>query len=202
MPGAVDEHERRLLDGMAEAITEKGYAATTIADVVSRARVSKRTFYEHFADKEAAFLATYSTVSNDMLALITEAASVEAPWQERIEAGVRAYLTELAAHPALTRTFLVEIQAAGPNALALRREVMTRFARGLQAIVASVAETDPSVPPLPDGLATAIVGGINELLLGGVEEGGAEDLTELTDTASAFIHAVLTAPREPRGQTP
>jgi hypothetical protein len=102
---------------------------------------------------------------------------------------VRAYLTELAAHPALTRTFLVEIQAAGPKALALRRDVLSRFARGLQAIVAS----DEAVLPLPDGLATAIVGGINELLLRAVEDEGAEDLAALTDTASRFIRAVLTA---------
>ena len=195
MAGTDDNHRQRLLEGMAEAITDKGYAATTIADVVSRARVSKRTFYEHFADKEAAFLATYPAASDDMLAVIAEAAAIDAPWQERIEAGVRAYLTELAAHPALTRTFLVEIQAAGPRALALRRDVMTRFARGLQAIVADVASKDERVAPLSDGLATAIVGGINELLLRGVEEGGAEDLTELTETASAFIRAVLSARR-------
>jgi AcrR family transcriptional regulator len=189
MASATDEHTRRLLEGMAAAITEKGYAATTVADVVAHARVSKRTFYERFTDKEAAFLATYSAASDDMLAVIAAAAATDAPWQERIEAGVRAYLTELAAHPALTRTFLVEIQAAGPKALALRRDVLSRFARGLQAIVAS----DEAVPPLPDGLATAIVGGINELLLRAVEDEGAEDLAALTDTASRFIRAVLTA---------
>ena len=186
MAGTGDEHRQRLLEGMAGAITEKGYTATTIADVVSRAHVSKRTFYEHFADKEDAFLATYSAASDDMLRVIASAASVDAPWRERIEAGVRAYLTELAAHPALTRTFLVEIQAAGPKALALRRDVMTRFARGLQAIVA-----DTSAAPLDDGLATAIVGGINELLLRAVEEGRTEDLAALTDTAADFIRAVL-----------
>jgi AcrR family transcriptional regulator len=188
------DHERRLLEGMAEAIVEKGYAGATIGDVVRRARVSKRTFYEHFADKEAAFLATYSAASDDMLGIIAEASAIDAPWRERISAGIAAYLAELAAHPALTRTFLLEIQAAGPRALALRREVMTRFAAGLQAIVAAVAAEDPSVEPLSDELATAVVGGINELLLRAVEGGGAEDLPALTSAASGFIEAVLTSP--------
>jgi AcrR family transcriptional regulator len=192
MAATSDEHRRRLLEAMAAAITDKGYAATTIADVVARAHVSKRTFYEHFPDKEAAFLATYSAASDDTLALIAAAAAIDAPWSERVEAGVRAYLTRLATHPELTRTFLVEIQAAGPRALALRRDVMTRFARGLQAIAADTGAD------LPDGLATAVVGGINELLLRTIEAGETEDLEELTGTATAFIHAALT----PRGQTP
>jgi AcrR family transcriptional regulator len=197
MSASVDtttSHRRRLLEAMAESIDEHGYAATTIAGVVARARVSKRTFYEHFADKEDAFLATYSAASDEMLAVIAEATAGDGPWQERIEAGVRAYLTSLAERPRLTTTFLAEIQAAGPRALALRREVMTRFARGLQAIVADVAASDPTARPLPDALAIAAVGGINELLLHALEQGRAEDLTALTDDATAFLRAVLTAP--------
>ena len=60
-------HRARLTGGLAAAIEEKGYAAVTIADVVARARVSKRTFYEHFADKEACFLALYSETSDELL---------------------------------------------------------------------------------------------------------------------------------------
>ena len=59
---------RRILGGMVAAVAERGYAATTITDVVRHARVSRRTFYEHFADKEACFLAAYDAVSDAMLA--------------------------------------------------------------------------------------------------------------------------------------
>ena len=69
----------RLEAGLAEAIAEKGYAAATIADVVRHARVSKRTFYEHFADKEECFLALYSDSSDELLALIAEAAWGDEP---------------------------------------------------------------------------------------------------------------------------
>lgn len=189
---ATSEHTQRLLAAMAATIDEKGYAATTIADVVARARVSKRTFYEHFADKEAAFLATYSSLSDEMLGVIAAAAGGEdVAWDERVAAGVHAYLTQLALHPTLTRTFLAEIQAAGPRALALRREVIGRFAAGLQAIVAEVASTDPTVHPLDEATATATVGGINELLLRAVEAGDAEDLAALSGTAADFIRRVV-----------
>ena len=184
-------HERRLLEGMAEAITEKGYAATTIADVVRHARVSKRTFYEHFSDKESAFLALYSTASDDMLAVIAGAVVGDAPWRERLEAGVRAYFTELAAHPALTRTFLVEIQAAGPRALALRRDVLRRFAHRLRARVETGRAEDPSVPALSPEVAMGAVGGVNEMMLQAVQDAGAQAMPELAGAAVDFLSAVF-----------
>jgi AcrR family transcriptional regulator len=184
-------HERRLLEGMAEAITERGYTATTIADVVRHARVSKRTFYEHFPDKESAFLALYSEASDDMLAVIAGGVGGEAPWRERVEAGVGAYFAELAAHPTLTRTFLVEIQAAGPRGRALRRDVMRRFADGLRAIAEAVRREDPAVRALSPEIAMAAVGGIHELLIEAVEESGPAALPELTDTAVEFLAAVF-----------
>src|SRR3954447_26186619 len=94
-------HRARLVAGLAASITEKGYAATTIADVVRHARVSKRTFYEHFADKEDAFLALYSALGDRTLTAIAEAAAGDAPWRERVDASVRAYLELLAEQPVL-----------------------------------------------------------------------------------------------------
>jgi AcrR family transcriptional regulator len=196
MSATIDVHRERLLEGMALSISEKGYAASTVADVVRHARVSKRTFYEHFADKEEAFLATYSALSDQMLAVIAEAVAAERPWSERIEAGVAAYLGALAEAPALTRTFLMEIQAAGPRALALRRDVVRRFAAGLRTIVEEVARVEPDVRPLPEAMATAVIGGVNELMLQAVEEGRASELTELTGAASDLIRAAISRPRQ------
>jgi AcrR family transcriptional regulator len=187
-------HETRLLEGMAAAITEKGYAATTIADVVRHARVSKRTFYEHFEDKEACFLALYVFLSETALAVIAEAATrPDLGWRERIEVSTRAYFATLAEQPALTRTLLMEIQAAGPRALALRRDVMQRYADQLRALLEEARGDHPELRPLTPALSTAIVGGINELTLLAVEEGRTDRLAELTDTAVDLLLAVLTA---------
>jgi AcrR family transcriptional regulator len=67
---AAPDHRRRLLEGMAAAIAEHGYAATRLADVVAHARVSRRTFYEHFEDKEACFLALYVALCDHLLEVI------------------------------------------------------------------------------------------------------------------------------------
>src|SRR4029079_11859450 len=72
MPAAPDgdseaDPRARLIEGLAAALTEKGYADISVADIVQHARVSKRTFYQHFADKEACYLATYSALSEDVL---------------------------------------------------------------------------------------------------------------------------------------
>ena len=90
---------RRLTEGLAAAIAEKGYAAVTIADVVRAAPV-QRTFYEHFADKEACFLARYAETSEELLELIDNtAASARGTWEERIGAAARAFFERVAAEP-------------------------------------------------------------------------------------------------------
>src|SRR2546423_602659 len=89
----------RMIEAMAETVAEKGYAATTVADVVARAGVSRRTFYEHFADREECFLGAYDTAVQLMLDhLLAEAAAGEGlDWRERTRRGLRAYLEILAA---------------------------------------------------------------------------------------------------------
>ncbi len=128
-------HRARITGGLAAAIAEKGYAAVTIADVVRLARVSKRTFYEHFADKEACFVALYAETSDELLALIAAtAANVAGPWEERLGAAARAYFERVAAEPELIRAALLEIQAAGPRARELRRDVQRRYAELLRTL--------------------------------------------------------------------
>jgi AcrR family transcriptional regulator len=185
----------RLLEGLAAAITEKGYAATTIADIVRHARVSKRTFYEHFEDKDACFLASYTAASEETLrAIATAAAAPGLPWKERLHAATRAYLDALEARPEVTRTYLLEIHAAGPRALQLRREVHQRFAEQLRGLVQTARGEHPELRALSPAMATALVGGINELVLVAAEKGRAGQLRELADTAVELVRAVLVAP--------
>jgi AcrR family transcriptional regulator len=184
-------HAERLADGLAASIAEKGYAATTIADVVRHARVSKRTFYEHFADKESCFLALYSRTSDELLALIAEAAGAPGPWEERVDAAARTYFERLAAEPALLRAALVEIQAAGPRARRLRRDVQRRYADLLRTLSEQAAAEEPKVRPLSPRLATAVVGGLNELMLEAVEDGEEERVGELAGAATGLLRAVM-----------
>src|SRR5262245_15505666 len=76
----------RLIEALGESIVDRGYAATTIADVVACAQTSKRTFYEFFADKEECFLAAYSTVSDQLIETIAAAASPSFSWRQQVQA--------------------------------------------------------------------------------------------------------------------
>jgi AcrR family transcriptional regulator len=185
-------HRARLTAGLALAIAEKGYAAATIADVVRRARVSKRTFYEHFADKQACFLALYAETSDGLLAIIADAvARTQGGWEERLATAARCYFERVAREPALIRTGLIEIQAAGPAARRLRRDVQRRYADMLRTLSTEAAAQEPSITPLSRELATALVGGIDELMLEAVEAGQEQRLAGLADAAIELIRATL-----------
>jgi len=189
---AATGHRARLTGGLASAIAEKGYAAATIADVARFARVSKRTFYEHFADKEACFLALYAETNDELLALIRAAAEdAGAPWDARLQATTRAYFERLAGEPELIRAALMEIQAAGPRARELRREVQRRYAEQLRVLSVAAAEEEDGISALSPALATAVVGGLDELMLEAVEAGKAARMGELAAAATELIRAVL-----------
>jgi len=155
--------------------------------------VSKRTFYEHFADKEACYLALYGAIADHLLDVIARAAAADLPWRERLHAGARAYLAALAAEPALTRTFLLEIQAAGPGAFARRREVHRRFATLLRELTERAAAEEPGLAPLSPAMAIAVVGGINELLIEALANPDSIGLSDLADTALDLLTGVLSA---------
>src|SRR5919199_431971 len=106
----------RMTDAVAATVARKGYVATTVGDIVSGAGVSRKTFYEHFQDKEDCFLAAFDAGVEALLAAIV-AARPERPGQiALLRARVRAYLETPASRPDFARTFLLEVFAAGPRA--------------------------------------------------------------------------------------
>jgi AcrR family transcriptional regulator len=168
----------RLLEAVGRAVAEKGYAAATIDDIVRDAGVSKKTFYEHFSDKLDCFLAAYEAASDELLAHVTaaqEAAGTEGSdpvsrrWLERTRAGIHAYLRWLAAEPALARVFLIEIAAAGPEALELRERMRDRYADRTREL--------QTAGDVPDEIFHAVVAGADDLVVRRLREGG--DLLEL-----------------------
>src|SRR6476620_2376203 len=92
-PEVVWESQRgRMLEAIAHAVAEKGYAATAVADVISRAGVSRKTFYEHFANKEACFLEAYDTGVQVLLTTIDEAVEAAPDGLRAVTDGLQAYL--------------------------------------------------------------------------------------------------------------
>src|SRR4051794_5593287 len=107
----------RLLEGMTQAVAEKGYTAATVADAVRHARVSRGTFYALFSSKEECFLEAYRHGVDVMVQRIRAAVRAEdGDWLARLRAGLRTYLPTPAAEPRFARSHLVENPAAGPRA--------------------------------------------------------------------------------------
>ena len=139
----------RLLDGMVRAVAERGYSAATIADALRHARVSRATFYEHFAGKEECFLAAYEMAARVHHRRVVEAAEAEPEWRHRLRAGTTEYLEALDEEPVYARALMIEVGAAGPRAAALRGEAIMRYATLQREWYAGERERFPLLPPLP-----------------------------------------------------
>ena len=195
--GVVRASQRgRMLGAMADSVAEKGYAATTVADVVAGAGVSRKTFYEHFRDKEECFLAAFDTGVDLLLGRIVAARPAgDASWVDGLRVRVRTYLETLASEPAFARTFLIEVFAAGPRALERRAEVLRRFAHLFRDLHVQARRQFPELPPVPEPVYVAAVGAINELVSDHARAGRTAELPQLEDTL-LYIQVALFAGRE------
>jgi AcrR family transcriptional regulator len=188
----------RMLAAMAGAVGEKGYGTVAVADVIARAGVSRKTFYEHFDNKEECFLAAYDAGVELMLDAIDTAIRDAAPGGPLAiaRAGTARYLETLAANPAFARTFLVEVLAAGPRALERRAAVHARFAEQLATIHRAARGAGGSKADPPPFAFRACVGAIHELVTDHVLRRGAETLPELLDALVEVERALLLGPRD------
>ena len=190
---------QRMLDAMAETVAAKGYGATTVGDVVAGAGVSRKTFYEHFRDKEDCFLAAFDSGVNALLAAIAAAESDGPTRMGLVRARMRAYLETLAARPAFARTFLIEVFAAGPRALERRRRVHERFEQFLRGLHDEAQREFPGLRPVHDAVWVAAVGALNEVVTQHVSEGRVRELPELEDTLVEIQAALLGVPKDRDG---
>jgi AcrR family transcriptional regulator len=181
----------RLLEGIAAAVDEKGFAETTIADIARHARVSKRTFYEHFDTKQDCLLALYVASSEHSLARIADSIDPTLDLDAQIAKTTDVYFSALQERPAVLRTLLVEILAAGQRGLEMRRQVNRRYAELLRKVIASAKPDGRGRHTLSGAMATAIVGGLNELMRQAVEGGNFRRLRRLARPAAELLRAVV-----------
>lgn len=190
-PAINADHRSRLLDALTLALTDQAYADVTIADIVAHARVSRRTFYEQFDNKDACLLALCERLSEQILGLIAAGYDPTADWVEQLNRVTDTYLQALQMQPALVRTLYIELMQLGDVGLAVRRRISQRFAMFLIMQVELARVREPGKRSLSPALATAIVGGANELILQAIEDGRADRLSDLAPTVSEFMQAVL-----------
>ena len=154
----VHNQRERLIAGLAEAVAEKGYGGTTIADITRHAAVSRRTFYEHFDGKDECFVAAFDTVTEQMRERVDEAYKAEDEWPAALRAGIEAMLVFLASEPNLARLAMVEALVAGPVVVerydAAVQTFLPYLARGSQRRLRKRSSTtSPTRPRKPSSAA-------------------------------------------------
>jgi AcrR family transcriptional regulator len=179
----VAENQReRLLNGVVEAVAEHGYEAATIATITAAAKISRRTFYEHFAGKEDCFLVAYTMIDEHVRASMLAAPGASEPWPRRTGARLAALLDVLARDPAVARCYLVEPLAAGG-------EVAARYRDAMQLLAATL-RPEPEPPGLDVEVRDqALIGGVATLIVRRLNAGAADRLPELLPDLTELVLA-------------
>lgn len=159
--GAVARNQRvRMYGAMIESVARKGYAKTSVADVIALAGVSRRAFYEHFPNKEACFVATHNIAARRTSKAMLHGWESERGWANRLHAACRAMLTDIERHPKSSHLVMVDVLGLGRKAYDCVRAYNALFERSV--VTGFVLSPDGAMcsPVAP----RAIVGGVRQVL--------------------------------------
>jgi AcrR family transcriptional regulator len=185
----VDPFRRRLLDGLATSIGERGYRATTVADIVRHARTSKRTFYGQFPSKEQCFLELLLADVEKLAEEIRAAVDPDADWHRQIRQAVEAYVGHIEARPAITLSWIRELPSLDAVARPVQRRGMQLLTSLLIDLSGSSGFQKVGLPPLTRPSAVILVGGLRELTALAVEDG--RNVREIVEPAVDASVALL-----------
>jgi AcrR family transcriptional regulator len=174
-PLIAHSQRERILVSLAESCARKGFGATTVADIVEPAGVSRATFYELFKDKEDCFAAAMEVSLADAMGRIVEAYSPDKPWATMVRDAAAGLLDLLARRPAFARMALVEAPAAGERAF----ELYASGKRVLQALLDRAREDPLEEEAIPSSAGRAALAAAESLIVGQILAGGAARLPEL-----------------------
>ncbi len=178
----------RLLDALAASIKDKGYRNTTIADVVRHARTSRRTFYEHFADKEECFVALLTDANTEMVRQISAAVDQNVPWTDQVRQAVEAWVAAVESEPAIMVSWIRDVPSLGDAARRLQRDMMENFVVMIREFSDTPQWRAAGLGPAPRQLTIMLLGGLRELTATTVEDGGhIRDITDIAVQASIAL---------------
>lgn len=183
------EFRRRLLAGLAEAIRERGFRESTVADVVRHARTSRRTFYEHFASKQACFIALLQEANAEMVRRVAAAVDPRAPWDAQVRQAIEAWIACAQSDPAITLSWIREISSLGDAARQVQRELLEAFVVLVQRLTDTPELRAAGIVPPPRPFAVMLLGGLRELIATTVEDGG--DISDIAEVAVRATRAML-----------
>ncbi len=171
------------MEATAELTAEQGYEATKIADIVRRAGVARKTLYDNFEGKEEVFLAAFDAAIDDAIGRVEEQCrSVEGGWEDRIEAGLAAFLGFVAERPAMARMCMIEALSATPAATRRYEDTLQRFVTLTESAV-------PADDSLPETIGETLVGGVAWIVHQQIRRKDADKTPELLPELCEFMLA-------------
>jgi AcrR family transcriptional regulator len=174
-PMASTETRRQsILEAMVRVVGRKGYKATSVADVIAEADVSRTTFYKHFEDKHDCFLAAYDMATERVVAEVIASCDGEQDWLERVRTGLTTIVELFALDPELARTAIVEVAAAGADARQRHWNAVNRFTEFLEDGKEMAGGRE-----LPENIALMAAGAVSGLIFDELLTGRAERLPQL-----------------------
>ncbi len=161
----------KILEGMLEAVGAEGYDATSVRTVLARTGLYRQAFYDNFVDKDACYLAALEMGIARLEGVVVRAAASQESWRGRLRAGLGALLDCLDAEPDFGRGVIVEVHAAGPEALARRAEAMKRAADFIDLARREADESESPPQIAPEGIVAGIHAIVHSRLSTGATEG-------------------------------
>lgn len=183
------EFRRRLLEGMAAAIRECGFRDSTVADVVRHARTSRRTFYQHFASKQACFISLLQEANAATVRQIAAAVDPHAPRDAQVRQAIEAWIAAAQSDLAITLSWIRDLPSLGSDARHLQREWLEAFVVLIKDLTDTPELRAAGVAPPPRQLMIMLLGGLRELIASTVEDGG--DIGDVTEVAVQVTQAML-----------
>jgi AcrR family transcriptional regulator len=180
----VQNQRQRILRAVVDVASVAGYGTMVVEDIISTAGVSRRTFYDYFPNKEAAFLEAYDHAVDDLKAQISAAYAIEGDIFQKTTSAVSALINTLADDPAMAEMGVVEVLAAGAEAIERRGRAMER----LSTLITDGVESTGGAPTMPPLTAQTITGGIHEVIYSRVLRG---ELEELRGMVPDLVYAIF-----------
>ena len=182
----------RMIDATIDVVGEKGYAELTVSDVIKRAGVSRRAFYEHFANREDCFFATYDAIMAESSAAVGNAFGSGTSFPSDAQGAIEAIFQRALRRPDAVRVLLVEIGAAGPEGI-IRRE---RVGATYEALLRERLGLPPGRGPIANPVLRGVIGGIGAVLYSHMQNGKSKQLLELVPQLVRWTTSYWPAPQE------
>jgi AcrR family transcriptional regulator len=193
----VDSPKRqRILEGMLDVVGERGYETASVRMVLDSTDLYRQAFYDNFPDKDACYLEALDLGIGQMEAVAKAAAVGERDWRGKLRAGLCALLEALESDPGLGRALVVEVHAAGPEALQRRSAAMKRVTDFIDSARHDSAESESPPPIAAEGIVAGMHAVVHAKLAAGDESGFRELLPDFMYFAALPYFGAEIAGRE------